>query len=230
MSVDLIKEIVGLKTAYVNMRGADRAKGITGPPAGQPISVPNTLIPRTTWADILIASAHIKKYVDPTPTQCIQILTKNSNLGNPSIFEICNSTTFRGVNPRAFVKTPDFIRAMANFRAYGLKPGVENLGQAWMEAVYPYNEEFWGYAIRLAIAREAAGAVPFWNEIAVESISEAIQELPETLKKAATEALATIDPRKLIPDVSGIVALIKWGSVAGALGLLYWYVLRPKKK
>lgn len=249
--IDLTKEVVGLRRAYVNMRGADRARGITGPPAGLPIAVPGTLIPRTSWADVVIASAHILKFVDPNQKQCLEILNKNRGsiptipmIGKPSPAQACASD-IRGISPRAFVRTADFKRAKENFVNAG--PLVQSavmsfqpwnplagisflIDQVTKNVIYPKNEEFWGYATRLSQARVAAGAVPFWDEIVIESIDEAINEFPETLKGAAAAAFNAVDPRKLIPDVSGIAALLKWGSAAGALGLLYWYVLRPKKK
>lgn len=219
MPVDLVKEVVGTKHAYANSRGADKAKGIGG-------SVPGTLIPRTTWGDVIVIASHLEKYIDPTPQQCIDLLTRETGDRSKAIGR-CGFGG-RGQNPRVFSRTSAFQRDQKLFRESlpSAKASFFELpGKVISEEVYPHNEEFWGRAIRYAIARSAAGVVPTWDELVVESVSEAIEELPETLKSVFDAA----DPRNFLPDPTPWVELIKWGSIAGALGLLYWYVLRPKK-
>lgn len=232
MAVDLVTEVVGLKNAYNRMRGADFPKGVRDPRSNQPIAVPGKLIPRTTWADVIIAAAHINKYADPDAAQCLQILREAGE--NPS------RCVFGPDNPRDFVRTASFQNAKNNFDEFSPFAVARRItGGSFLDGVkfaiakiptngiFPRNEEFWGYAVRYAVARSAAGAVPFWHDIAVESIKEAIEEFPDTVKGAASAAFNAAGG--LIPDVSGIVNLIKWGSIGGGLFALYWYVLRPGK-
>lgn len=230
MPVDLVKKVSGLQRAYVGTRGADRAKGLRGP-SGSSIAVPGSLIPRTTWGDVVVVAAHVDKYADPTPEQCLDLLEKHLGYNRATAAAACAGWMVE--NPIEFKKTLDFKRAKADFAKHHplavsqrLAGGFSNwtfMARKIAEGgVFPNNEQFWGYVNRYAKARSAADAVPFWDEIAVESVSEAIKELPDTVSKA----MRVVDPRSLVPDVSGIVALIKWGSIAGAVGLLYWYVLK----
>lgn len=228
--IDIVNEVTGLRRAYARMRGSDQAKGDN-------IFTANTLIPRTKWADVMLVASHLQKYIDPTREQCIEIV-KARGVDARQAWITCEMNTRD--NPRFFQRTSNFNRAQENFKKYSPTAVAARITGSILSAptyviskvasgeIFPNNEEFWGYATRYAIARNAAGAVPFWSEIAFDSIKEAVEELPDTVQDAASAAFDAIDPSNLIPDMSGITELIKWGSIAGGLGLLYWYVLRPR--
>ncbi len=88
----------------------------------------------------------------------------------------------------------------------------------------PYNSLFWSDGSKLAIALSSMGCIPGHWEIAKESIAEAVAELPETLADAARD----LAPK--LPDVKPWADLFQWLTIGGGLFMLYWYVLRPKKK
>ena len=227
MSIDLFPKVISQKNAYEKSRGVFGATGIKN------LFSPGHPIPRTTWEDALLLSSHFNKYFDPTIEDCISILVKDRGY---DLMKATTTCTFPGPqNPTTFVRTDDFKRAKANFASVhpfqkgGGPFGV--LGKLGRMEEYPYNEEFWGYALRYANARAAAGEVPFWNDIAAESIKEAIKELPATVQGAATTAFNTVkDTAGLIPKTVGaLTEMFKWGAIGGGLFMLYWYVLRPSK-
>lgn len=226
MAVDPVREVVGLQRAYSATRGAERATGVEDPRTGQAVAVPNTLIPRTTIADVLVAAQHVNRYLDPNPDQCREMVQRHLGVDAAKAASTCK---YRGPeNPSSFVRTKLFEQAKKDFNGVYLQAlGVAALVPpvALSATVFPDNERFWGYAVRYAIARSAAGAVPFWQDLAVESVREAVDELPDTVRKA----VEVIDPRGLVPDVGKWAELLKWGSVLAGLGMLYYYVLRPKK-
>jgi len=202
MSVDVVREIIKLKNGYSRMRGTDPATGKKRPD-GQYWMVPGKSVPRTTWADVFIVTSHINKYLSPTAVQCLTLPKSQIN---------CD-----------FVRTDLYKAAKKLFDSvspsFGITTGLQ------LMSIYPKNEEFWGAANTFAIARSAAGEVPHWDELAWESVAEAAKELPGTIGSA----LSHLNPKNLIPDLSPIADIIKWGSIGGGLFLLYWYVLRPKK-
>ena len=228
MPVDIVKEVTGLRRAYANKRGADRARGVQG------AAVPGTLIPRTTWGDVAVAAQHIEKYADPSHAQCIEILKKHRGLNDAQARITCLSGS-REINPSAFRRTSLFMAEKRRFSDYHpMAVGIKLAGfrsipfvadKIAAEEIFPHNEEFWGFAGRLALARSAAGTVPFWSEVAVDSIKEAVRDLPDTIGGA----IEAIDPGDLIPDVSGITEFLRWGTIAGGALLLAWYMYRSRK-
>lgn len=222
MAVNLEKEITGLRLAYGRMRGAGPTTGKRRP-NGHHWMVPGKRVPQTTWGDVYIAYHHINKYLDPTEDQCIAMVMQQRGT---DVFRARTLCTFPG-SPRSFVRTSGFKQAKREFESVGpIAKGGFFATVKDMREIYPHNEEFWGAALNYAIERRAAGEVPFWNEIALDSVKEAVVELPSTVRKA----IAVIDPRQLVPDISGITNLIKWGSIGGGIFILYWYVLRKPKK
>lgn len=215
MAIDIVKEVVGLKNAYGRMRGYD-----------------GTGTPLTTWADAIIATSHLEKYINPTLEQCKEFVKSQGISVEEKLFGdgVENFCKWNLKSPMVFVRTDSFNKALKNFQAvtpYGAFGIFNAVTKIASQEIYPKNVEFWKAAIGLAIARSAAGVVPFWSQIAAESIGEAVRELPDTLKSIAAGAFNVVG--NLVPDVSGITNLIKWGSIAGGLFILYWYVLKPKK-
>ena len=225
MSIDIVGEMIGLKNAYGRMRGAGPVTGKQRPNGGNWMT-PGKQVPQTTWADVFIAASHINKYLDPSQKQCVAILQKQNGMRVDKALVTCIMGD-RNVNPTNFPKTSGYKAARANFNSVSplAKAGfLQTMNPFKMKEIYPHNEEFWGGALTYAIERSAAGAVPYRDEIAIESIKEAVVELPATIGSA----LDAITPE--IPDFSGFADLIKWGSIGGGLFALYWYVLKPSGK
>jgi hypothetical protein len=90
------------------------------------------------------------------------------------------------------------------------------------------------YTLELATAQWAG----FNIENAYERMIEVLDDTPggSLIKWPFEQAYAVADwiskggigVPPLIPDLGPLVRLIKWGSILGGLGMLYWYVLRPK--
>ena len=210
MSVDIVKEVAGLQRAYAGMRGATRAVGVKGP-NGLPLILPNTLIPKTTWTDVVLIGSHLQRMINPTFEQCQSIMVSR---GKDVAF--CFGSAEQ--NPRAFVHTAAFRAAEADFFAAQPKP-LEMMAHLGSAEEFPRNEQFWAYAARYAIARSAAGAVPFWTDIAAESVKEAIEELPDTLRDVFD---ATVE----LPGVGFLVKVLKWSAVGAAAFLVYKHFVR----
>ena len=102
---------------------------------------------------------------------------------------------------------------------YGMRaPGIVAT-KMWSDEIYPWNEEFWGYGANYAIARSAAGAVPFQIDLAIESVQEAVADVAGKLGA-------------MIPSFPGIS--INWEKVMvytlAPIGLYTLYKLWPKGK
>lgn len=229
MAVDIVNEFIRMQDGYRRLRGGRPSTGVKHPRSGQPLVLPNTEFPRTTWADVFVVKQHLQKYSEPNQLQCAELWSKHKGWDHARATSFC-----LWAKPFNFVKTAKYKDARSRFASATPLPKagwITVLSKLGRNEEYPYNEEFWGYAKRYAIARDAAGEVPFWADIALDSIKEAIVEAPETIKDALSAAVSAVDPRNLIPPVpTDWIALFKWGSVAGALGMFYWYVLRPKKR
>jgi hypothetical protein len=219
MGIDVVDKVTGTKLAYQRMRGASPRAGKQRPTGGSWMS--SGMVPNTTWGDVYVASHHFNKYLKLVP----QKTSSTSILGflSPGV------STYMGAQDYA-KRAADFNRAKKLFDSVGPLAKGGNFFQAGMldrmKQIYPYNEEFWGAATTLAIERSAAGEIPRWDDIAIESIREAAQELPANVGAA----LSAIDPRKMIPDFGPMAEIIKWGSIGGGLFMLYWFVLKPKGK
>jgi hypothetical protein len=216
MGIDLVGQFINQREAYSRMRGFKMGSGDPMPRSWSH--------PFTTWADAFILANHFLKYAAPDGEDCIKLLMKHKGMSRSEAEYTC-AWGDRDINPLKFVKTADYNRAKSAFLA--TIPSA-HLG-FWevpsdMEAVYPHNESFWYAAQQLMIERSAAGVVPFWSEIAAESLYEALDELPKTI----SNALSKVDPRNLIPDLSPLMQALKWGTIAGGLYLLYTYT-KPKE-
>ena len=224
MGIDIVKEVGGMKNAYGRLRGAAPNVGKKRPD-GSRYMPSGFMVPQTTYADVMLAQLHITKFADPDVETCISLLQKEHGANKAQAQILC---PIQGpVNPMYFVRTRDFKRAKKDFTAQSplLKIGIIQSAMRTSE-VYPHNEEFWGAALRYAIERSAAGAVPFWQDMAMDSIKESVKELPGNV----AAAISKLDPRGLIPNLSPLADIIKWGSIGGGLFMLYWYVLKPADK
>lgn len=220
-------------------RGASTGTGKRHVRSNQPLIAASKGFPLTTWADVIVFYDSFMQYTDPTPKQCIQQLRKQGKTAQQAEF-LCWSDAL-GASARGFVHTKDFERDKAYWKSWSPyakgeelsgRPGNATAGITYAmtkiptNEIYPFNEEFWGYGNRYAVARSAAGVVPGKLDIAVEATVEAIQELPTTIKNS----IAAVVPKIPIPNLSAVADFIKWGSIGGGLFMLYWYVLRPKKR
>ncbi len=234
MAFDIVKEFINAKTRFGDARGRSVPIGKLHEVTGQALIDPSKAVPNTTWGDVFLLGSAFLAYADPsTRTECIaQYRAEGKSKGDAGA--LCS---FIGHPHADFVHTKSYKRAKKLFekrqpldiltKKHGgdiFAASIELTDKITRNEIFPFNEEFWGYGMRYAIARSAAGVVPTRFEIAIESIKEAIAELPETLRKAVSAVIPSL------PSLSPIADIIKWGSIGGGLFLLYWYVLRPKKK
>ncbi len=205
MAVDLTKKFIDMKSAYASARGASRPTGIRHKTLGFPLIDASKTVPATTWGDVVLIHNHLKKHAETTKQLCSGWPTNNC------------------IEVPTFPQTAQWLEAKKHFDAQSplIRPGLpwtEVVKKVNSGEVYPYNEELWGYGSEYAQWRNAAGAVPFWTDIAIESIKEAIQELPGVL-------LPSFD----LPDFSAWGDILKWGSILTGGFLIYWYGLRRQK-
>jgi hypothetical protein len=220
--IDFERSISDLRKGYVRARGTQPTMGARHRRSGQLLAAGRD-IPRTTWEDVIAVAAHLERYADPTDGQCIELLQKHRGMTKTDAMMMCAFNRGARENPRGFVRTESFLQAQEDFRsAAPLTNPIQAAMKVGTFELYPRNEEFWGYANRYAIARRAAGAVPFWSELAIESLIEATKELPQTVQNA----LSAVDPRKLLPDPEPWANLIKWGTIATGLVFVYLYAMR----
>lgn len=235
MTFDPVRQFIEAKNAFAAERGADPPLGKTHEDSGQPLVAHPKAVPRTTWGDVFLFGSSFRAWADPSPSQCRDLFKANGT----SDAEAKVRCQFGGHPHADFVHTKHYKRADAlwsEWQPFNILFESRNAFDATVEltaklktsAVYPFNEEFWGYGVRYAIARSAAGVVQTRFEIAVESIKESVQELPETV--AAPFIAAAEAASNLIPDLSGSIKLLKWTSILGGGALLYWYVLKPKAR
>jgi hypothetical protein len=239
---------MAVKQRYLSKRSGSVPTGKKNRSTGQPLVPPPKLVPMTTWGDAVAVWANLKRIAEPTLAQCraqAQALFKVdaimgdklcilgpgalSMLGPPSPAQIAAYKVATGTTKplrEVFVQTANWQRAKRDFDAQNpmLTPGFGPQKLVSGE-LYPRNEELWGYADDYVIARGAAGVVPFPFDMAVDSVIEAIKELPSTIRSAMNA---------VVPDVSlgwldDLKEIMKWTAVGGGLFMLYWYVLRSKR-
>ena len=220
MAVDLLGEVLGLKSAYERERGAQMPTGIKHATKPFPLITPGKGVPMTRWSDVTLVHHHLRKMADPTMEECTQEYVKKSQ----SWLSDCLLAT-------GFARTAGYKAARAQWdkqnpylRAAALagSPGNLIVGAQYalqrLTQPYPFNEEFWGYAVDFAKERQAAGMVPHWSDIAIESVKHAVSELPSTLQSAAETAWdAAAAAGDLIPKLDTVAMIVKWGTIACAL-------------
>ncbi len=233
MSFDAARKFVVTKDAYARTRGARSGTGL----------YPETkTIPKTTYGDVITFAVLFSSAV--SIEGCLKRLAKTyaveakrRNTCGPrseyGYLDPCIEGDWLrlwGSGSKTscyFQKTTSYKNALnAWFATWPFKKDPTGWALK-MNQEYPWNEQFWTMGLRFAIARNAAGVVPGKFEIAMESINEAIDEAPELIKntlKSVADALPGM------PDVGPWAQLIKWGSIGGGLAILYYYVLKPKKK
>lgn len=222
MGIDFVGKFNNLKSAYQRERGASTPAGIKSVISGLPLIPPSKGVPRTTWGDALLVFNHLHKIAEPTYAECMDA---------HGDAQACNAATL-------FMRTPAFVRAKLEFdkqnpylrgAALAGSPGNVIVGAQYLASrlaqPYPWNEELWGYGSQYALTRSAAGDVPFWVELQVSAVKEAIQEAPAAVKAILENAWEAIP--NPVPLLNWTVEIIKWGSIAGGLFLLYKYVLKP---
>lgn len=246
---DFVREYQAVKNAYLGKRGGAPSTGLPNRSTGQPLVPPSKLVPRTTWGDAMAVWAQLHRVAEPTSAQCreqAQALFKVdgvtadrlclfgpkgfSLIGKPTLNQVVAYTAIVGSDKPlrdSFVKTAHWLRAKRDFDAQNpmVKPGFAPQKLVSTE-VYPHNEELWGYADDYVIARGAAGVVPTKFDMAVESIVEAIKELPANVRAA----MNAVVPALSLSWLDEFREIIKWTSIGGGLFMLYWYVLRPKAR
>ena len=193
--------------------------------------------PKTTWGDVITFYSAFLKATNDTRSCLTEEMSKEFKWSPTNVLIAIGTPNFQTQRALdsclAYLKSSRFKQARDKWiQISPLNRAAEKWGSSAPFEVasailrgdeYIDNWFFWDYGKRYAIARSAAGKVKGSFDILVESLDEAIEDLPSTIKNAMP------DPGKWLPDVSPWVELIKWGSVFGGLGLLYWYVLRPQK-
>lgn len=224
MAFDAADLYVKYLKAYQKERGSATSNGET--------------YPRTTWGDVVVFYTTFLKTTKDW-TSCVGAELTRERSTAETIFDIATGPLFpaaRAVDQcRTFLDSDRYKTALKEWEAvspdkiafdtWGIA-AVTNLTRAILgQEEYVDNYRFWRAARRYAIARAAAGMARGDLNILVDSVGEAVEDLPTTVKGA----IGAVNPMNLLPNISPLVELIKWGSILGGLGLLYWYVLRPKK-
>lgn len=246
---DFVRQYMDVKQRYLSKRSGSMPTGKKNRSTGQLLVPPSKLVPNTTWGDALAVWATLKRVAEPTTAQCraeAQRMFKVdgptadrlclfgppgfSLIGKPTTNQVVAYTAITGSNKplRApFVQTTHWLRARSNFDAQNpmLVPGFSPQKITSGE-VYPRNEELWGYADDYVIARGAAGVVPFKFDLIVESILEAVKELPQTVR----DAMNAVVPDLSLSWLDDLKEISKWGAIGGGLFMLYWYVLKPNAR
>jgi hypothetical protein len=220
VSFDAADEFIKYRNEYAARRGWGFA------PSGKGY-------PRTTWGEVTAFWSLFTKATGPGSCDMPEV-SAGSII---TVFGQSAVTTALGQQCITYLKSSAFQAAAAAWQAanpsqyaigrWGLYTGPAEMSRAIVDNVeYPDNATFWNVGEKYAIARSAAGKVQGDFQRMADSVDKAIDDLPSTIKSA----LEAVNPGNLIPDVSSWVELIKWGSVLGGIGILYWYVLRPKDK
>lgn len=222
MGIDFVKEFANLKAAYERERGATAPRGIKNPSNGQPLIPPGKAVPNTNWGDVILVFNHLHNIAEGGFAACVQMGGNSSECFSAGVFPQTSSwlkakSAFDNQNP--YLRGAQLAGSPGNMVAGG------SYAASHLSQTYPYNEEFWGYAQQYVIARSAAGSVPVWAEIQIESIQHAISNLPSNVQQALETAYDKIP--NVLPAFNWIAAMVKWGSIGGGLLLLWWYVLRP---
>jgi hypothetical protein len=220
MSYDPTKVFVDAETKFGNARGWANPAGIIM--NGQRLIPPPLKVPQTTWGDVFAFGANFLNYTDPDTSYCKQFAG--------SKYATCMERRVRYPNT-------EFDRAKANWetwqpiksmeKQFGFYQALAKLVER-QDQIYPFNEQFWGLGRRYAIARSAYGSVQSPFSMAIESLAEAANEAPALIKKKLGGALDSA--KRVVSGLDLLFDILKWGSVAAGLGMLYWYVLRPKPK
>ena len=214
MSWDTIKVFIDAKKAYVGMRGAVRGTGLV------PVS---KAVPRTTWGDVLNFGTTFLSQTrgaqlgsNETLEQCIDRLSDQ-----PWYLTAVEESIARDQCTKHI--TGSYLGARAQWQSWqpmemagGLTGALKVVAR--YDDVYPWNEQFWGYGSRYAIARSAAGSLPgqwYWG---VDAVKDALDELPGRVGSAIDAAVPSIT----LPSFG--IDWKKWGfiTVAGVAGWWWW--------
>ena len=242
--VDPVAEFVRIKREYMNSRGASYSTGLTGP-SGQALLPPSQMVPKTTYGDVVNfgikflawtsndeihrCTAEQMREMDYDPAMTLDQLLQSpflTALERPVVAGVIESKCSKPyVETTSFQRARDaFVDSMPMAKLYAQSPtaGVSAVlaGKIASREIYPYNEEFWGYGSRYAIARSAAGMVPSNTALFMQSISESIDELPSTIKNAMKAVVPDV-PMPSIPGFGMFGELIKWSLILGG-GYLLW--------
>lgn len=211
---DPVAEFIKYKNGYVRERGI------------QSLTADGKAIPKTTWGDVIAFYETFLEYTDPPEkTLCTAagICQKVPTFAHTSSFNRAK-IGWEKVSPYYLAAKEAGVNPLSKEgRATGITLAVLKVPH---NEPYPWNAQFWKKGKAYAIARSAAGAVPYKMDLAIESIVWSIKSAPDSIGKWA----GAIDPRKFLPDIDPWVRLLKWGTIAAGLGMLYWYVLRPKPR
>jgi hypothetical protein len=218
MSFDAIKTFLTYKNDYIAKRG--------GTP-GTTIVLPSKLVPRTTWRDVYAFSAvffNRCEYVKP-PTGSVWTELALKFTATERYAEIIEEYGTEAVNRFNAARTKwattfPYAKLSAQYGAYD--GHVKLLQSLQTNAEYPWNEEFWAYGHQFAIARSVFGEVPGQFDLWVESVTEAVEELPETL--------VSVMPTGIDWPKNPFGGLVKWTLYGGAALLLLWLISKQKEK
>jgi len=167
----------------------------------------NLAYPQTSWAQV---EAFYTAWLDYTNAdKCFGRLPPGLYTGNE-----CKPTM-----------NSAYIRALSDFTyaAPRSKVGPDELVDKIVSGeIYPYNEDFWGYGRTYALELSSSVNMPTELDLLSESVSEAINELPDNVK-AALNKIGNLWPKDLIGT------LIRWSLIGlGAYGVYYLYQQNQK--
>lgn len=210
MSFDANAEFLKYKDAYARLRGYSTGTGLKTT-TGQKLIADSKGFPLTTWGDVYVFYETFMKATDPLG----KYSGSSSRIDRGDGF--IHTESFRVARENWWKTSPIY---QADLR-YGSGKGVAYL-PALATQRYPYNEAFWGYGARYAIARSAAGEVPSSFSLAVDSVKESSKDL--------WGAASGLIPK--LPNLYPIATIVKWSVIGTGLFLVWKYVLPwvPKKE
>ena len=163
---------------------------------------PTKLIPKTTWADAMMFGPSFVSWAE------------KESFNSTAQYRRAKAT-FEGMFPHNIL-----------WEQYGYLWGAEL--ESKKDQVFPYNQAFWDAAYQYALSRSSLGFVQSGFDIAIESVKEAVQELPETIAGAYDSVVEAVE--KSVPSLDPLARLVKWGTIGAIAFAGWWYVLRPMAK
>jgi hypothetical protein len=201
-----VDEFLDYKRKFLNLRGQ-----------GGRIATTGKAFPATTWKDVYNFGLYFYNVTQKTGIGVFEQAAREL----ASMFGAGPTNSFANASA-AWRESFPFPKLVAQ---HGFVLAAEKLpGVMYTEvgdAPYPWNEEFWRLGGAYAIARDALGGIPSHTKFLVESVKEALDELPGNVTGA-------LPSPAVMPNFSLLGQLIEW-SIYGGIALLLWWALKPKK-
>ncbi len=168
----------------------------------------NLAYPKTTWAQVAAFYAAWLDYIDPA--KCYARLPPGLYTGDECI----------PTKDSAYLQAERDFAAAAPLSKVSTSELVDKITAG---GTYPYNEDFWGYGRAFSLQLSSSVNLPTKFDMAIESIGEALTELPANVR----DALAKVDPSKWLPGASFFENIVKWSLVGvGLYGVYYFWKQR----